>query len=342
VITAGRWKASAIGHDRPSKVRRSATTSGVVLALVLTAGEAGSVGAVALRAPLAVAAAAPRCFGAAARDPENPCFNGKLSFTAVPTPYEAPLEPSAPCEPIERVKPSACAFGPPASKSVSSVALIGDSHATAWRAATAVVADANRWHGISITRNNCPFTFATTPGKGRCRGWAGAVRRWLKAHPEVDQVIVGANSGSGVVAAGGHTLRTTKINGYIDAWKSLPQSVNDIFVVRDPPHSNGDTADCVSRAIAKRRSPALRCARPRARALLTDEAAIAAERTDSERVKLIDLSDFMCDEERCFPVVGGALVIKDIGHLTRTFSRSLGPFLGRAISRLQAAPHPDR
>ena len=57
-------------------------------------------------------------------------------------------------------------------------------------------------------------------------------------------------------------------------------------------------------------------------------------------MKLIDLSNFMCDDEHCFPVVGGALVIKDIGHLTRTFSRSLGPFLGRAISRLQAPPAP--
>ena len=54
-------------------------------------------------------------------------------------------------------------------------------------------------------------------------------------------------------------------------------------------------------------------------------------------MQLVDLSDFMCDATHCFPVVGGALVIKDIGHLTRTFSRSLGPFLGRAIARLQAA-----
>ena len=151
---------------------------------------------------------------------------------------------------------------------------------------------------------------------------------------------VGANSGSGVIAEDGHTLRTTKINGYIDAWKALPQSVREIFVVRDPPHSNNDTAGCVASAIAKRRNPALRCARPRERALEIDEAAVAAERTDSARVKLIDLSDFMCDDERCFPVVGGALVIKDIGHLTRTFSRTLGPFLGRAISRLQTSPAP--
>ena len=208
----------------------------------------------------------PPCFGAAARDPENPCVNRRLSFVAIPTPYNAPLEPSAPCEPIEHVAPSACAFGPPASKSVSSVALLGDSHATAWRAAVAVVADAARWHGVSITRNNCPYTFARTPGKGRCNGWAGSVRRWLKAHREVKQVIVVANSGSGVVAAKGHTLRTTKINGYIDAWKAIPQSVRDIYVVRDAPHSNNKTAECVSGAIKRRRNPALRCSRPRERA----------------------------------------------------------------------------
>jgi hypothetical protein len=284
------------------------------------------------------AAASARCFGAASRDPEIPCVNRKLNFVAIPTPYNAPLEPAAPCQPIKHVNPPACAFGPPARKAVSSVALLGDSHAAAWRAALAVVADTWRWHGISITHNNCPYTFAVTPGKGHCKGWAGSVRRWLKAHPEVKQVVVGANSGSGVVAAGGHTLRTTKINGYIDAWKAMPQTVRRIFVLRDAPHSRNSTAGCVSKAIARRRNPAVRCARGRTGALQTDEAAVAAGRTDSERVHLIDLSDFMCDTERCYPVVGGALVIKDIGHLTRTFSRTLGPYVGRAITRLQAQP----
>ena len=208
------------------------------------------------------AAASPRCFGAAARDAENPCVNRRLNFTAIPTPFNAPLEPSAPCEPIERVEPSACAFGPPASKAVSSVALLGDSHAMAWRAAVAVVADAKRWHGVSITRNSCPYTFASTAGDGRCKGWSGSVRRWLKAHPEVKQVVVGANSGSGVVAAGGHTLRTTKINGYIDAWKAMPQSVRDIFVVRDVPHSANSTAECV---VARDQAPAQPRAALRAR-----------------------------------------------------------------------------
>jgi hypothetical protein len=314
--------------------RRSTTVVALLVATLSLAPGAAAGG----RAGAARAARLPACFGAAARDPEHPCVNPALNLTARPTPYDAPLEPSAPCRPIrDTIALPVCGFGPPRAKAISSVALIGDSHSTAWRAAVAVVADGKRWHGVSINRNNCPFTFAVTPGKGRCKGWAGKVLKWLRAHPEVHHVIVGANSGSGVEPANGHTLRTTKINGYIKAWKALPHSVHDVFVLRDAPHSRNTTATCVSRAIALRRNPALRCARPRAGALMPDEAADAAQRTDSKRVALIDLSSFMCDDVNCFPVVGGALVIKDIGHMTRTFSATLGPYLGRAISRIQAA-----
>ena len=228
-----------------------------------------------------------------------------------------------------------CRFGVARPFARSTVALMGDSHATHWRAALAVVAATNRWHGVSIDRNSCPFTFATTPGKGRCQGWAGSVVRWLQAHPEVHAVFVSANSGSGVVPLGGLTRRVTKINGYMRAWKALPRSVRDIFVIRDVPHSRNDTRDCVTRAVARHRNPALRCARPRAAALRVDLQAVAAGQTDSERVKLIDLTRLMCDDARCYPVVGGALVIRDIGHLTQTFSTTLGPFLGRAIEQLR-------
>ena len=109
--------------------------------------------------------------------------------------------------------------------------------------------------------------------------------------------------------------------------------MRDIFVIRDVPHSRNDTRDCVIRTVARGRNPALRCARPRAAALREDLAGVAAGQSEDERVKLIDLSDYMCDEQDCFPVVGGALVIKDIGHLTRTFSATLGPYLGREMNR---------
>jgi hypothetical protein len=51
---------------------------------------------------------------------------------------------------------------------------------------------------------------------------------------------------------------------------------------------------------------------------------------------VIDLSRYMCGRRKCFPVVGGVLVHKDVGHITRLFATTLGPYMLRAINRVQA------
>lgn len=62
---------------------------------------------------------------------------------------------------------------------------------------------------------------------------------------------------------------------------------------------------------------------------------IAARRIGT-RVQVIDLKRFQCSQHRCFPVVGGVLVHKDIDHLTQLFATTLGPYLLRAYNRLAA------
>jgi hypothetical protein len=197
----------------------------------------------------------------------------------------------------------------------------------------AVAAAPRRWAGVSITRSTCPYTFAVAPVGHRCGNWAHRVLLWVHAHPQVHTVVVSANSGSGVRPTAGATRRTTKIRGYQRAWKALPRAVTRVIVIRDVPHSSITTRDCVTAAVARHRDPGAHCARPRATALPPDLEAIAAATTDSPRVRMVDLTPYMCDVRVCFPVVGGVLVIKDIGHLTRTFSRTLGPFLGSEIQR---------
>ncbi|MDQ3740501.1 MAG: hypothetical protein M3389_06105, partial [Actinomycetota bacterium] len=56
------------------------------------------------------------------------------------------------------------------------------------------------------------------------------------------------------------------------------------------------------------------------------------------RGHVIDLTDFFCDGERCFPVVGGALVHKDISHLNRVFARTLAPYLSARFRGLALQP----
>ena len=81
-------------------------------------------------------AASPRCFGAAARDPQKPCTNPALKLTVTPKPDDAVLEASAACAPVaSKVAPARCSFGTAKRDARQTVALIGDSHAVHWRAA---------------------------------------------------------------------------------------------------------------------------------------------------------------------------------------------------------------
>jgi len=273
------------------------------------------------------------CFGAAARDPLHPCRNPALRLAVIPTPSRAVLLPNAFCRPTgRRDLVSPCAFGAAPDQASATVALIGDSHAEHWRGAVEVVAQAKRWRGLSITRSSCPFALGTPiPPQGEaarklCVRWNRQVLRWLRRHPEVRTIVVSANDVTRHSGPPGAGFRAT--------WKALPSSVRRVIVLRDTPHIVGPQAPCVARALAHRRPPGRLCAQSRASNLTPDPQVAAARALHSRRVRLVDLSRHLCDDEVCFAVVGGALVHKDGTHLTATFAQTLGPYLLRAIDRL--------
>ena len=96
------------------------------------------------------AADKPRCYGAAARDPQKPCTNPNLRLKVTPTPNQALLRPNSICnrlsvEDLVRT----CWWGARKKNSTTTVALIGDSHASAWREATCY--DARERAALALT-----------------------------------------------------------------------------------------------------------------------------------------------------------------------------------------------
>lgn len=314
--------------------------AGPVVALVATAAGGSPAEDTSVRAR---AAKQPRCFGAGARDPEHPCRNPRLRFSVKPKPRDALLTPNSRCAPIPAATgPQVCAFGLPATRARVAFALVGDSHAVHWRAALEVVARAKGWRGVSLDQTQCLFSRATTalraPLAADCARWNGEVQRWLEVHPEVHTLFTSQHRGARVVVPPGGTQLETTIKGYIAAWNALPASVRRVVVIRDEPYDTQRTPACVERALARRRTPpGVACARSRRVALGPDPAVLAARRLASPRVRVIDMTRFMCDRRRCYPVVGGVLVHKDVGHLTRLFSTTLGPYVLRALNRLMAS-----
>jgi hypothetical protein len=303
-------------------------------------------GLVLLLAGAGHASATPPCFGAASRDPQQPCRNGGLRLTVVPTPREAPHLPNSPCAPVREgsAGPRVCEFGVPADQASATVALVGDSHAGHWRGALEKVAAAERWHGVSITHSSCPLSKALRdlpePRRSRCARWKDETFRWFGHHPEVSTVFAaGLTGGTGVVPALGESEFATSMSGYRAAWDALPATVQHIVVVRDTPKGlpHGRTERCIERALARRRSPGLACARRRDDALDPDPAFTAAVRLRSPRVQTVDMTDYYCSRRWCYPVVGGALVLRDQNHMTGVFSGTLGPYLLRAVGALDLA-----
>ena len=280
-----------------------------------------------------------RCFGAASRDPLKPCRNPALDLKVFPTPDDALLYPNSPCEPNYQAVPVECRFGVPLEEAKGTVALIGDSHATHWRSALQTVAEGYRWHGVSMTRTGCTFSTATPilPGTltEECLQWREDIKAWFAANPQVRTVFISQHPGD-VEVPPGKTAFGERVRGFRDAWKLLPDTVKHIVIIRDTPYVGIRTPDCIDRAVRRKQNPGTTCAIPVQRALKTDHAAIAAERFRSRipGLKLVDMTKFLCDEEYCYPVVGGALTHKDAGHITLVFGETLGPYLLRKVRAL--------
>ena len=271
----------------------------------------------------------PRCFGAASRDAAAPCRNAALADLVTPSPDAALLEPSEPCQPV-LVTPPVCTFGVPWGRSTDAFALVGDSHAVHWRAALTTVARRADWTGYSLTRSTCPYTLPVKASGGRCAGFAQSVLDWLTQHPEIHAVFMSGNATHPPPGAPGYVALDTRVRGFERAIQALPPSITHVFVIHDVPHSSLRTQDCVRRAMARRLNAGAVCARSRKGALPGDPAYLAARYLGGRAVP-VDLTSFMCGPAHCYPVIGGALVIKDLGHLTRTFARTLGPYLWRAV-----------
>ncbi|HUR84716.1 MAG TPA: SGNH hydrolase domain-containing protein [Solirubrobacteraceae bacterium] len=312
----------------------------ICIAITIPSGETG-VGSASAEV---VAAVTERpCFGAAARNPGQPCFDSDLTRTVFPTPDDALLEPNAPCTPYGRANLLfPCHFGATRATTNDTVALIGDSHATHWRAAVDVVAKSHNWPAISITRSGCPFSEAQVilprDQTRNCQRWNRELLAWLNRRPDVSTIFLSHRSKAQFVRKRGLTNFETAVRGHMARWRELPDTVRNIYVIRDTPRSSAAAVDCVRRTLARKQPSAVLCARARGRSLRRDPAVTAARRLASPRVKVLDMTRYFCDSAHCYPVVGGALVHKDATHLTAIFARTLGRFMLRMVDELGQRP----
>jgi hypothetical protein len=182
-----------------------------------------------------------------------------------------------------------------------------------------------------MVHNGCPFGTAmpTTP-QGPLRscteGNAGRLQQILEMEPRA--VISSAMSPAGYTAALGFEWKSfeAQVEGYREAWEPLLDAGIEVVVIRDTPTPTFRGPECVERHGAD----AAQCRTDRATAIdgSPDPAVAAAEGLSGVRV--VDLTDHLCNSETCPGVIGNVLVYRD-NHVTDMFARSLQEPLRAAI-----------
>lgn len=222
-------------------------------------------------------------------------------------------------------------------KPSANVWLVGDSHAEQWKTSIIDLARSNKWDLKLSMLGGCPFMGAkriaflglpTLDGgtQEKCIEWGSKLRdRIVQEKP--DMVFVSSFGAGETIDDGSGRPQSEQYfdlaSKSLGAWSAAGIKV---FVIRDTPMTlSQSTPECV----ALNNSNPLNCVNNRTEALPPDPIAATAIKMNDPRVKVLDFSNYFCDANKCYAVIGGLHVYFDNDHVSRSFIHSLLPYIKR-------------
>jgi peptidoglycan/LPS O-acetylase OafA/YrhL len=215
--------------------------------------------------------------------------------------------------------------------------LVGDSHAQQWQGPLLDLAKENRWVLKLALLGGCPFakiefkgyrTVASEASKKACMNWTAGIAD-AAADDRPAMVFTSFFAREEFADDGSDRSQTAQYrDGLEPYWRKWTRAGARVFVLADPPlNAKVRARDCV---VLNPDDP-LACAVDRKKAHPPDPLTEVARTTRVRDVTLIDLSDYFCDDRRCYAVIGGVAVYFDSDHMNLEFSRSMKPMIARAI-----------
>ncbi|MFD2467440.1 acyltransferase family protein [Amycolatopsis silviterrae] len=212
--------------------------------------------------------------------------------------------------------------------------LVGDSHAQQWQGPLLSIARKNHWLLYTSYLGGCPFAGIRAVQYGRetvadqrCMSWTKSMTGEIAA---TRPAYVFTSFYSRHEPAQDHSGRSQAeqyqegLNAYWSKWTAAGATV---FVLADPP-LNGLVRpnDCV---LLNPDDPR-QCAVDRSVAQPPDPLTAAAKASTDPKVRLLDLTDYFCDQRRCYAVIGNVVVYYDPNHLNLDYSLSLDRVIAQA------------
>ncbi|MGQ0468133.1 MAG: acyltransferase family protein [Sporichthyaceae bacterium] len=275
------------------------------------------------------------CFGAAAMDPDGQCTNpeaGTLLPSTLAANADRPRMWSDGCLLTAPYTGPVCRTGPADAK--VRVALVGNSRGGHWQPTLQAIAQERGWALATYTAQGCAATsveylFPTAAKRQACLEWGRRILRETTGG-QFDLVVISQFTGGlakGLVDAGpAYPPRTHDhwVAGYRDYLATWVRAGVPVLVLRDVPMPRTTLAsvpDCLS----AHRSNFAACSGARSTWVRPDPLVEAATSLRSPLASSADLTDWMCDAQRCFGAIGTVPVYFDSTHLGATFATTMAP-----------------
>ncbi|WP_181149731.1 acyltransferase family protein [Arthrobacter sp. MYb227] len=293
------------------------------------------------------------CYGSGSLiHPEN-CQPVASNFAPYPSAVmvsqevRAPLFPGCEADTLQ-VGDVSCTLGTTQNPTMR-VALVGDSHASAWLPALEILARERGWELVTHIRSGCSPSVAALKGAEALSGTAyrlctesmRALGPALAADTDLDAIIVAAQGNKrSWVSSPGYEFKNPATEGFTALWQSWSDAGKAVAVIREVPRlGNKNVPTCV----ATSPEDPLACAVSRKQGLDVPQNLGKALKSDTAPAGIVqpNLTDSICDENTCYAVIGSLITYYDQSHLSHDFARSLAPELGRQLAQnpVFAAPN---
>jgi SGNH domain (fused to AT3 domains) len=239
------------------------------------------------------------------------------------------------------IRQATCVYGDTSSS--TTIALIGDSHATQWFPTLEHIAQQRQWRLEAFTKTTCPLLVDLpihSPYLGReyteCEQWRTEIVERIQAQRPA-LVILGMSR---------RYAQDFQFTTYGPPWlTSLTRTVAQIHATGATVLVLGPIPDpltSVPTCLSAHLDSASACAPDRTNAL--NAAGITAEQaaTAAGGGYYADLSSLFCTASRCPVIIGDNLVFRDDNHLTTSYAHWLAPVISAHINQAMAnnAPNP--
>lgn len=288
------------------------------------------------------------CTGANAllKDCENKGLDSEPAISATQVQKEAEEPDYTECivpEGATDFDRAGCNLGVSEESADYTIAILGDSHARAWLPMLDEIGKQNNWNIQGYTKSGCtpvPLSSASpdTKGSGQeeaeaCESFVSDASREFENNDDIDAVITAASpTDRSFYAEDGTSSDEIAVDALTSMWQKWDDAGKNVVVIGEVPHFEELNAPtCIE---SNPNDISNECSLP------ADEViggrgtvlASAAERNSSPAI-FYDPTPGICDDERCYSMVGELITRYDHHHIASDFAKSFGPDFSRFIER---------